>query len=190
MKAFQHKIVLASKSPRRSELLTKSGFLFDVKSMDVEEIYPATMNILEVPEFLANLKAEANISLINEDQILITADTVVIFDNRIFGKPKDNHDAVEMLKALSANMHTVVSGVSVRSLQKSVSFSDISTVHLAALTDQEINYYVDKYQPYDKAGSYAIQEWIGLCKIQKIQGSYSNIMGMPMQKLYPVLQSF
>jgi len=190
MKAFQHDIILASKSPRRSELLSNSGFEFIIKTKEVEEDYPSDMDIYAVPEFLANKKANASLSLIEGEQILITADTVVIFEDQIFGKPTNEQDAFEMLKSLSSNKHTVVTGVSVRSHKKSLSFSDESSVFIANLTDQEIRYYVQKYQPYDKAGSYAIQEWIGLCKIEKIIGSYSNIMGLPMQRLYPILQSF
>ncbi len=190
MKAFNHNIILASKSPRRSELLSKSGFDFTIKTLEVEEDYPDDMNVYEVPEFLAKKKATESISLINAEQLLITADTVVIFEDKIFGKPKDSMDAYQMLSTISSNKHTVVTGVCILSQHKQISFSDTSYVHLANLSKEEIRYYVDTYKPFDKAGSYAIQEWIGLCKIEKIEGSYSNIMGLPMQKLYPALVTF
>ena len=190
MKAFKHNIILASKSPRRSELLTKSGFEFDIKTMEVEEDYPTSMNVYDVPVFLAKKKATESVSLLQDGQILITADTVVIFEGEIFGKPKNAEDAYHMLSALSSKKHTVVTGVCILSKDKEVSFSDTSYVHLAHLSEEEIHFYVDTYKPFDKAGSYAIQEWIGLCKIEKIEGSYSNIMGLPMQRLYPALVSF
>jgi septum formation protein len=190
MKAFKHNIILASKSPRRSELLSKSGFDFEVKTLEVEENYPETMDVHDVPEFLARKKATESRSLLKEDQILITADTVVIFEGEIFGKPKSAKHAFNMLTALSSKKHTVVTGVCILSNEKELSFSDTSYVHLAYLSEEEIHFYVDTYKPFDKAGSYAIQEWIGLCKIEKIEGSYSNIMGLPMQKLYPALVSF
>jgi len=190
MRAFKHNIILASKSPRRSELLQKAGFDFQIKTLDIKEDYPDSLETTSVPEFLAKKKAHGSISLLEKDQILVTADTVVIFENEIFGKPKDYTHAYEMLKRLSGNTHTVISGVCILSNQKEVSFSDISKVKLANLSEEEIKYYVDKYKPFDKAGSYAIQEWIGICKIEKIEGSYSNIMGLPMQRLYPVLEAF
>lgn len=190
MKAFKHNIILASKSPRRSELLSKSGFDFEIKTLDVEENYPETMNVYDVPEYLARKKATESISLLQSNQILITADTVVIFDGEIFGKPTSVKHAFEMLNALSSKKHTVVTGVCILSHEKELSFSDTSYVQLSNLNDEEIHFYIDTYKPFDKAGSYAIQEWIGLCKIEKIEGSYSNIMGLPMQKLYPALESF
>ena len=190
MNAFEHNIILASKSPRRSELLSKSGFSFTTKTNEVNEDYPSDMNAYEVPEFLAKKKATESTSLINDNQILIAADTVVIFQEKIFGNPKNEKDAIEMLATLSANKHTVVTGVCILSKDKLVSFSDTSHVYLESLSHEEILYYVSKYKPFDKAGSYAIQEWIGLCKIQKIEGSYSNIMGLPMQKVYKILTTF
>ncbi len=190
IKAFQHNIILASKSPRRSELLAKSGFDFEIKTVEVEEDYPDTLNVYEVAEFLARKKAIESKLLIEDNQILITADTVVIYDDVIFGKPTNAEDAFKMLSTLSSKKHTVVTGVCILSKTKELSFSDTSHVHLATLSTEEIQYYVNTYSPFDKAGSYGIQEWIGLCKIKKIVGSYSNIMGLPMQKLYPALESF
>ncbi len=190
MKAFNHNIILASKSPRRSELLEKSGFEFQIRTLEVEENYPESMNVYDVPEFLARKKAIESKSLIQDHQILIAADTVVIFEEKIFGKPSSKDHAYNMLSALSAKKHTVVTGVCILSNEKQLSFSDTSYVYLSHLSEQEIQYYVDTYKPFDKAGSYAIQEWIGLCKIEKIEGSYSNIMGLPMQKVYSALATF
>lgn len=190
MKAFEHKIILASKSPRRSELLRKAGFDFQVKALDIEETYPDDLNVNAVPEFLAKKKAYGSKSLLEDDQLLITADTVVIFEQEIFGKPKDFDHAYKMLGRLSGQLHKVITGVCLLTEHKEYSFSDESKVQLSSLSEAEIKYYVDNYKPFDKAGSYAIQEWIGICKIEKIEGSYSNIMGLPMQKLYPVLESF
>ncbi len=190
MKAFNHNILLASKSPRRSSLLKKAGFDFEVNTLEVEETYPADLPAKEVPEFLAIKKANGNRSLLSKGQIMITADTVVIFENEIFGKPTDASDAYNMLGRLSGKLHTVITGVCILSAEKQVSFSDAAHVLLADLSEAEIKFYVDTYQPFDKAGSYAIQEWIGICKIDKIEGSYSNIMGLPMQKLYPALTKF
>jgi septum formation protein len=190
MKAFNHNILLASKSPRRSSLLGSAGFKFEVKTLEVEESYPDDLPVQEVPEFLAIKKAVGNKSLLAEGQIMITADTVVIFKNEIFGKPVDAMHAYKMLGRLSGQSHTVITGVCIYSVDKQVSFSDTAYVSLADLSEAEIKYYVDTYQPFDKAGSYAIQEWIGICKIDKIEGSYSNIMGLPMQKLYPALTKF
>ena len=190
MKAFDHNILLASKSPRRSSLLKLAGFDFEINTLEVEESYPADLPVVEVPEYLAIKKAKGNRSLLSDDQIMITADTVVIYENEIFGKPRDASDAYNMLGRLSGNSHTVVTGVCILSAKKQISFSDSAIVSLATLSEAEIKYYVDTYQPYDKAGSYAIQEWIGICKINKIEGSYSNIMGLPMQKLYPALTEF
>lgn len=190
MKAFNHDIILASKSPRRSELLEKAGFDFQIKTLDIKEDYPIDLEKASVPEFLARKKAHGSKSLIEKNQIIVTADTVVIHENEIFGKPRDYDHAYTMLKKLSGNTHTVITGVCILSTKKEISFSDVSKVKLANLTEEEIKYYVDKYKPFDKAGSYAIQEWIGICKIEKIEGSYSNIMGLPMQRLYPALENF
>lgn len=190
MKAFEHNLLLASKSPRRSELLSKSGFEFQVKTLDIEESYPSSIAKHAVPVYLAKKKAHGSKSLLSADQIMIAADTVVILENEIFGKPKDESDAIDMLTRLSGRKHVVITGVCVLSNNKEVSFSDLSEVYLSHLSQKEIAYYVDTYKPYDKAGSYAIQEWIGICKIEKIIGSYSNIMGLPMQKLYAALEAY
>jgi septum formation protein len=184
------KILLASKSPRRHQLLREAGFNFEVKTMDIEEIYPEDLPNREVAAYLAELKATAAKHLLKNGEILLTADTIVIQDNIIYGKPKDRADAINILKKLSANMHEVITGVCLMSAEKSHTFSTISKVYFEPISDEEIAYYLDNYQPYDKAGAYAIQEWIGHCKISKIEGTYSNIMGLPMETVYKKLMAF
>jgi septum formation protein len=190
MNALNHKIILASKSPRRSQLLSEAGFSFEIKTKEIEEIYPEDLPIREVAEYLAKLKANAAKDLIQEDELLLTADTIVLQDDVIYGKPKDRDDAIHILKKLSGNMHEVITGVCLLSKEKKSSFSVVSKVYFEVISDEEIEYYIDKYQPYDKAGAYAIQEWIGHCKISKIEGTYSNIMGLPMEVVYRMLSEF
>lgn len=186
----QTKIILASKSPRRQQLLREAGFDFEIKTNSIEEIYPETLPIREVPAYLSALKADACESFLEKDKVLLTADSVVIINNKIYGKPKDAEDAFQTIKALSGNIHEVITGVTLRTTDKSVTFSDVAYVHFDTLTDEEIRFYIHHYKPYDKAGAYAIQEWIGLTKIIKIDGSYYNIMGLPVQKVYQYLKEF
>ena len=178
-------IILASKSPRRKQLLEQAGFSITVKTKDVDESYPDNLGLDNVAEYISKIKANAAKCFLEDAyDLIITSDTVVIFENTILGKPKDKQEAVQILKSLSGKMHRVITGVSMRSLTKTVSFSDQSSVWFNPLSDEEIDYYLEKYQPYDKAGSYGIQEWIGLCKISKIEGTYANIMGLPVNKIY------
>ena len=191
MHIFNKKIILASKSPRRSQLLREAGFHFDIKTKEVDEIYPEDMPAEQVAPYLAELKAMACREFLRaDDEILLTSDCVVILDGNIYGKPTDLEDAKMILRALSGRVHTVMTGVCLLSNHKKKVFSAISKVHFDELDEEEINYYLEKYQPYDKAGSYAIQEWIGLCKISKIEGTYSNIMGLPMDAVYKELITF
>ncbi len=184
------KIILASNSPRRQQLLSEAGFEFIVKTMpDVEESYPEEMDVIEVPEFLAIKKAEASKSFLMECDLIITADTLVIQDGKIFGKPKDREDAIEILKTLEGRKHNVITGVCILTKTEKKSFSSEATVYFASIGEDEITYYVDKFEPFDKAGAYAIQEWIGHCKIEKIDGTYPNIMGLPMNDVYKTLRS-
>jgi septum formation protein len=185
-----YKLILASKSPRRKQLLTEAGFEFEIRTKDVEESYPKTLVVHDVPAFLSDKKAEASRDLIQPNEILLAADSVVILKNEIYEKPKDEADAFRIIKALSGNMHEVVTGVTLLSLEKKVTFSDVAKVYFNELTDEEIWYYVKTFQPMDKAGAYAIQEWIGLTKISKIEGSYYNIMGLPVHLVYAELQRF
>ncbi len=184
------KIILASKSPRRSQLLKEAGFDFVVKTKETEESYPADLETEKVAEFIAKKKAYAAREFIEKDSILLAADSVVILENKIYGKPKDAEDAFQILKELSGEIHTVITGVCLLSHTKERSFSNISKVHFEELSDEEIWYYIDKFKPFDKAGAYAIQEWIGLCKISKIEGLQSNIIGLPVAQVYKELQQF
>lgn len=184
MKIFDKKIILASKSPRRSQLLSEAGFTFKIKTKDVEESYPADMPVRDVAPFLAKKKAMASIELVQNEEILLAADSVVILGNQIFEKPKDVEDAKRILRQLSGKVHQVITGVCLISKKEKRVFSGVSDVHFQPLTEEEIEYYITNYQPFDKAGSYGIQEWIGHCKILKIEGTYSNIMGLPMELVF------
>jgi len=183
-KLAAYPIILASKSPRRSQLLSEAGFKFKVKTKEVEENYPSHLSPEEVPLFLAEKKAFACQDFLKKKQILIAADTVVTKGKNIYEKPKDKADAVRILKKLSGKWHKVITGVCLLSKKKKVSFIGVSKVKLEPLSAAEIDYYIDEFQPYDKAGAYAIQEWIGLCKISEIKGTYSNIMGLPVDLVY------
>lgn len=189
-KVLSKKIILASKSPRRSQLLAQAGFSFKVRAKEVAENYSKKLNPKEVPLFLAEKKATACKEFLKKDRIILAADTIVAKGKKIYEKPKDKADAVRILSKLSGKWHKVITGVCLLSKQKKVSFIGISKVKLEQLSSTEIDYYIDKYQPYDKAGAYAIQEWIGLCKISKIEGTYSNIMGLPVDLVYSYLQEF
>ena len=184
-------LLLASKSPRRRELLKLLDIPFEIVDItDIEERYPDTLDHKEVPEFLSRLKSEAYKDSLNKGDILITADTVVILHNEIIGKPKDTEDAKRMLRLLSDNTHTVVTGVTLASLIKSISFSVETEVTFSNLSEDDIDYYVEKYNPLDKAGAYGIQDWIGAVGIKGIKGSYYNVMGLPVHRLYHELYAF
>lgn len=183
MKFHKH-IILASKSPRRSQLLQEAGIPFTVKAKEVDESFPDDMPSEEVAEFIAKKKATASLDLIGPNDILLTADSIVLLDDVIYEKPKDYDDAVRILTKLSGSVHQVITGVCMLSQNKEVTFSSVSHVHIDSLSQEEIEYYVKNFEPYDKAGSYAIQEWIGLCKISKIEGTYTNIMGLPVDAVY------
>jgi len=182
-------IILASKSPRRQELLKGLNVPFKVVTKDVDESYPATIITKKIAEYLANKKADAFKNTVNDNTILITADTVVILDDDVLGKPKDEQEAIEMLKRLSGRTHEVITGVCVKTKVKTTVFSSTTTVTFKTLTEVEIDYYVKSYSPFDKAGSYGIQEWIGYIGISKIKGSYFNVMGLPVFELNEVLSN-
>lgn len=187
------RILLASNSPRRKELLSLIIPEFEIAvKRDIDEKYPESLSADKVPEFLSELKAKAYGDLLAENELIITADTVVIVDGRILGKPKDATDAKEMLRLLSGRGHTVVTGVTLSSLdgKKHDSFSESTEVYFAPVTDSEIESYVDLYAPLDKAGSYGIQEWIGAAAIERIDGCFYNVMGLPLHRLYQHLKSF
>ena len=188
IEVLKRPIILASKSPRRSQLLTEAGFTFKVKTKEVKEDYPSHLSPKEVPLYLAEKKAFACQDFLKKKHILIAADTIVAKGKNIYEKPKDKADAVRILKKLSGKWHKVITGVCLLSKKKKVSFIGISKVKLEPLSAEEIDYYIEMFQPYDKAGAYAIQEWIGLCKISKIEGTYSNIMGLPFDLVYKHLR--
>lgn len=185
------RLILASRSPRRRELMKGAGLEFGLADgYEVEECYPSGMEARKVPEYLARLKSRAYPEPLAPDEILITADTVVILDGEIIGKPTDRNDAVAMLGKLSGREHVVITGVCIRSDSRTVSFSAGSRVRFRELAAEEIGYYVDTFAPYDKAGSYGIQEWIGYVGIKGVKGSFYNVMGLPIQRLYAALDKF
>ncbi|MCS5663233.1 MAG: Maf family nucleotide pyrophosphatase [Flavobacteriales bacterium] len=175
-------IILASQSPRRKELLELLDLNFIVEVREVDEVFPKSLDVTKVAEYLAKLKASA-FTDIHADQIVITADTVVILDKQILGKPKDKTEAAKMLQSLSNRSHRVITGVCMKSKDKIISFSNTTKVFFKELTSSEIEYYIENYKPFDKAGSYGIQEWIGAIGITKIEGSYFNVVGLPIQEL-------
>ena len=186
-----YRLILASQSPRRRQLLADAGIEFVLAPrFECEESFPDTMPAAEVAEYLSSLKSEAYPEPLGANDILLTADTVVIACNRILGKPADRAEAIEMITMLSGREHEVVTGVTLRSAVRVKSFSVVSKVRFRALLQEEIEYYVDAYRPYDKAGSYGIQEWIGYVGIEGIEGSFYNVMGLPVQRLYCELGEF
>ena len=186
-----YRLILASQSPRRRQLLADAGIEFVLAPrFECEESFPNTMPAAEVAEYLSSLKSEAYPEPLGANDILLTADTVVIACNRILGKPADRAEAIEMITMLSGRDHEVVTGVTLRSSECVKSFSVVSKVQFRALAQEEIEYYVDTYRPYDKAGSYGIQEWIGYVGIEGIEGSFYNVMGLPVQRLYSELNDF
>jgi len=190
---YQVPIILASKSPRRIELMQQLGLQFTVQlSGDIDELYPPELQREEIPLFLASLKADVFLHnvVIPDDTIVVTADTIVWINNQVLGKPADRQEAIDMLKILSGNMHRVYTGVCLSNNRKQHTFYAESKVYFRKLNLDEITFYVDHYQPYDKAGAYGIQEWIGYVGIEKIEGSYYNVMGLPIQKLYCELCNF
>ena len=185
-----HSIILGSKSPRRKELLSGLGVQFEVRTLDTNEDYPDTLDNREVPTFLAKLKAQALLSSLKTEEILITSDTIVLLENEILGKPKDATQAFDMLRKLSGKLHEVITGVHLQSQEKSKSFQVVTKVYFKKLTDSQIEYYIENYKPFDKAGGYGIQEWIGYIGISKIEGSYFNVVGLPVAELYDELKLF
>ena len=178
-------IVLASNSPRRKELMSGWGVDYVVKTLpDVDESYPDTLQGEEIPAYISREKAEAYQSMIEPDELLITADTIVWMNGEVLGKPKDREDAIRMLRKLSGASHQVITGVCLTTKGWQNSFTVTTDVTFAVLSEEEIVYYVDKYSPMDKAGAYGVQEWIGFIGVESISGSYYNVMGLPVQKLY------
>ena len=183
-----YKLILASASPRRQQLMKDAGFTFEVRLKNVEEKYPQELHWENVPEYLSKVKASAFREELKADEVLITADTVDCIHDRILGKPADRKEAISMLQELSGNRHLVVTGVSVTTRTEQLSFSSRTDVFFKRLSNEEIEFYVDTYKPFDKAGAYGIQEWIGYIGIERIEGSFYNVMGLPIQKLYETLR--
>lgn len=186
----KYKILLASKSPRRKELLEQLQLPFEVIAVDVDEVYPDVLESSEVPEYLSRLKCDALINTLRDDELVITADTVVILDGKIYGKPENKEDAKRMLRELSGKTHQVVTGVCVATKRKQISFRSVTDVEFALISDDDIEYYVDKFNPVDKAGAYGIQEWIGCVAVKSLNGSFYNVMGLPVHRLYEELKKF
>ena len=184
-------IILGSGSPRRKELLNELGIEFYVDTKNTfEEIYSDDTPQEQIPEVLAEGKSLGFHRELSNNEILITSDTLVLCENRVMGKPRDREDAVDMLKALSGRSHKVITAVTFRNTERIKTVSDTAIVHFKELTDNEINYYIDNYHPFDKAGAYGIQEWIGYIGIDRIEGSYFTIMGLPVHLVYKLLLEF
>ncbi|MBK9732716.1 MAG: septum formation protein Maf [Chitinophagaceae bacterium] len=184
------KIVLASQSPRRHELLWNLGLEFTLFVPEVDETYPDNLPLRMVPSYLSEKKAKAVLPHLKFDELLIAADTVVLFQNRIFGKPVDEEESFEMLRQLSGNMHEVITGVTLCTRERSVTFSEMTRVYFRNLSDELIRQYIIKFKPFDKAGSYGVQDWIGLVGIEKISGCFYNVMGLPVSRLVEELKKF
>lgn len=191
MKSEKFKIILASQSPRRRELLAGLGIPFEVRVIeDIDEHFPEQLPASETALYIAKRKAEAYRGQMADDELIITADTVVIVGDEILGKPADEADALRMLRLLSGRTHQVTTGVCLMTTKMQRSFDVTTDVTFKTLTDEEIMYYVNRYKPFDKAGAYGIQEWIGYIGVTGLHGSYYNVMGLPVQRIYTELQAF
>lgn len=181
----KYKVILASNSPRRKELLAGLGVDYEVRTLpDVDESYPETLQGADIPLYIAKEKADAYVAMMQPDELMITADTIVWLDGKVLGKPRDREDALQMLRTMSGRTHEVFTGVCITTTDWQRSFTAQTEVRFATLSEEEIAYYVDNFQPMDKAGAYGVQEWIGFIGVENISGSYYNIMGLPVQKLY------
>ena len=190
-KVKKYTLLLGSKSPRRIDLLKKAGFNFKILPfIETDETIPIHMHQEEIPVYLACKKAEAYRTMISDNQVLITADTIVVLNENIMVKPKDENEAFRMLMDLSGKSHLVITGVCLTSKEKQKQFYDITRVYFKTLDKEEIDYYIKTHKPFDKAGAYGIQEWIGYIGVEKIEGSYENVIGLPVQKLYNELIDF
>ncbi|MBE7653338.1 septum formation protein Maf [Tenacibaculum finnmarkense genomovar finnmarkense] len=186
-KLSKYTVILASKSPRRQQLIKDLNIPFIIKTKEVEEIYPEHLKGTEIADFLADLKAKPFKEELTQTDLLITSDTIVWHNNKALGKPKDYNDAFKMLKNLSDNTHQVITSICISNKNFKKIFNDSTTVTFKKLSDDEVHYYIENFQPFDKAGAYGIQEWIGKVAITKIEGSYFNVMGFPIHKLYKEL---
>ena len=187
-KLKEYNVILASKSPRRQQFFKDLDIDFIIQLKEVEEIYPSELKGIEITDFLADLKSQAFTNL-SEKDLLITSDTIVWLDENALGKPKNAEDAFKMLRSLSGKKHKVITSVSIKRKNYQKIINDITTVTFKELSDSEINYYITNYKPFDKAGAYGIQEWIGFIAIEKLEGSYFNVVGLPVHKLYKELMN-
>jgi len=187
---FKRPLILASSSPRRQFLMREAGYDFTVEKPDVEETFPKELPVEQVAKYLASKKGEYFRKELHEDVVVITADTVVILDSAVLNKPADRNEAIAMLSQLSGKTHLVITGVCILSKEKEESFDDTTEVTFKKLSNAEIEFYVDNYKPFDKAGAYGAQDWIGMVAIEKIVGSYFNVMGLPMHKVYDHMKAW
>lgn len=185
-----YRIILASRSPRRQQMLQELGLKFDIIVKEYDETYPEGLNGEEIARYISHGKAALFKNELSEREIVITADTIVWCNNQVLGKPVDRQDAIRILKEISGNTHEVITAVSFLSATKDVTFSDSTKVTFENISDEEIGFYIDNYKPYDKAGAYGIQEWIGIVACSHIDGSYFNVVGLPVQRLYNELIKF
>ena len=184
-----YKVVLASNSPRRKELLAGLGIDYEVKTLpDIDESFPGGLSEVETATYIARAKADVYRNIMQSDELIITADTIVWLDGEVMGKPLDVEDARRMLRALSGKTHQVITGVCLTTIDSQKAFATVTDVTFCHLSEEEIDYYVERYRPMDKAGSYGIQEWIGFVGVESISGSYFNVMGLPIQRLYTELK--
>lgn len=191
MVARDYHIILASNSPRRKELLAGIDVNFDVRVIpDIDESYPASLPTKDIAEYISRKKAAVYRQQMAADELIITADTIVVLDSEVMGKPHDEADASRMLRELSGRTHQVITGVTLTTTDRQQSFSVETDVSFKSLTDEEINYYIQHYKPFDKAGAYGIQEWIGHIGVTAMKGSYFNVMGLPVQRIYEALRQF
>lgn len=185
----KHNIILASKSPRRRQLMHDAGFEFTLaENFEVEEVYPENLQAEAVAEYLSNLKADSYPNVLTNNDVLITSDTVVVAEGKVLGKPTDYSDAFRMIRLMSGKMHKVITAVCIRTSTSKISFSDECDVYFDELSDEEISFYINHYNPYDKAGAYGIQEWIGYIGIKRIEGSFFTVMGFPIHQVYQELK--
>ena len=188
---FKGKIILSSNSPRRKQLLAGLDIPFEVRVLDdIDESYPPTLSVQEIPQYIAKAKAKAYLPTMAADELVITADTVVVLGSEVLGKPADRDEAISMLHELSGQTHQVITGVTLTTKERQMSFSVETDVTFKNLSDEEIDYYVTHYRPFDKAGAYGIQEWIGHIGVTGMSGSYFNVMGLPVQRIYEALKTF
>lgn len=186
----KYKVILASNSPRRKELLAGLGVDYEVRTLpDVDESYPETLKGADIPLYIAKEKADAYLNMMQPGELMITADTIVWLDGKVLGKPTDREDALRMLREMSGRTHEVFTGVCITTTECQRSFTAQTEVRFANLSEEEINFYVEQFKPMDKAGAYGVQEWIGFIGVENISGSYYNIMGLPVQRLYKELKT-